>query len=349
MMLARELIFAPALAAAIAAGGCGSSGSGAGPAAAVPGVIATPPLTADDAPVAQVTLDLPKAIDELRRRGLLSSQTCGVNAAAPEERVTITVWASCVAAQAPTIAAGSDGERRTAARDQCIAFELLAQLAEACGLAAAPEVGQAVRSAEVNRLVETDFEQRYRTPADLAPQIDALVKANEARMHIPQLRASAYARFVVPPHAPAETEARAHALADRLATELAGQTGLYGVHLVEAARRIDDGSGIELATEDVKPSYQDRLVDAYGAALYAIPAVGRTSPALRTPWGWDVVLWTGGIEARDRSRDEVVAEIFPELRRRQFVSWVNQITRRLGVHVEVDQAAVKALDTGGGP
>ena len=153
----------------------------------------------------------------------------------------------------------------------------------------------------------------------------------------------------MPPSAPAEAEARAHALADRLAAELTGQTGLYGVHLAEAARRIDEGSGIKLETEEVPPSYQARLVDAYGAALYAIPEVGRTSPALRTPWGWDVVLWTGGIAARDRSRDEVVAEIFPELRRRQFVSWVNQIVRRLGVHVEVDEAAVKALDTGGGP
>lgn len=317
-----------ALGLAIAAGGalCSSgacSGAGSGPAPVVaPSVIATPRLTTDDAAVARVN--------------------------------GRTVWASCVAVQAAAgLAAGTaartEADRRAAALDQCIAFELLAQAAEARGTAGAPEVAEAARAAEVNRLVETDFEQRYRTPADLAPQIDALVKANEARMHIPQLRASAYARFVVPPHAPAETEARAHALADRLATELAGQTGLYGVHLVEAARRIDDGSGIELATEDVKPSYQDRLVDAYGAALYAIPAVGRTSPALRTPWGWDVVLWTGGIEARDRSRDEVVAEIFPELRRRQFVSWVNQITRRLGVHVEVDQAAVKALDTGGGP
>jgi hypothetical protein len=176
-----------------------------------------------------------------------------------------------------------------------------------------------------------------------------VLKANASRMHIPEIRASTYARFVAPANAPPEIEARAHALADRLAAELAGQTGLYGVHVTDAARKLDEGSGIKLETADVPPSYQDRLVDAYGAALYAIPEVGQTSPAFRTPWGWDVVIWTGGIAARDRSRDEVVAEIFPELRRQQFASWVNLIGKRLGVHVEVDQAAVKALDTGGGP
>ena len=263
--------------------------------------------------------------------------------------MTITVWASCVAAQARTIAAGSDRERRAAALDQCIAFELLAQVAEACGLAGAPEVADALRSAMVNRLVETEFEQRYRTPADLAPQIDAVMKTNAWRMQRLELRASSFARFVVPKDAPAAVDATAHALADRLAADLAGQTGLLGPHLAEAARRVAAGSAIKLDASDFRPAPRDSLVDAYAAALYAIPEVGRTSPAFRSPWGWDVVLWTGGIETKERSRDEVVAELFPELRRRQFQLWTTQIARQLGVHIEVDQAAVARLDAEGAP
>jgi hypothetical protein len=325
MMLARVLVWAPALAAAIAtggaagvAGGCGSSGSGAGPAAAVPGVIATPALTADDAPVAQVN--------------------------------GRTVWASCVAAQARQvrIAAGSDAERRAAALDQCIAFELLAQAAETRGLAAAPEVGQAARGAEVNRLVEIEFEQRYRRPADLAPQLDAVLTSSPWLLRTPEARDSSYARFVVPKGAPAEVEARAHALADRLAAELAGQTGLFGVHLADAARRIAQGSGAELETTGFRPATRDQLVDEYAAALFAIPEVGRASRAIRTPWGWDVVVWTGGSPARERSRDEVAAELFPELRRRQFQRWVSQLARQHGVHIEVEQAELSRLDTEGG-
>ncbi len=324
MLPARELVLAPALAAAIAAGGvasgCGSSGSGTGPAAAVPGAIATPALTADDAPVAQVN--------------------------------GRTVWASCITAQARTIAAGNEAgneaERRAAALDQCIAFELLAQAAEARGLAAAPEVGQAVRSAEVNRLVETEFEQRYRRPADLAPQIDAVLANSPWLLRVPELRDSTYARFVVAKDAPAAVEARAHALADRLAAELAGQTGLFGVHLSDAARRIAQGSGAELETTGFRPAARDQLVDAYAAALFAIPEIGRASPAFRTPWGWDVVVWTGGSPAHERSRDEVAAELFPELRRRQFQRWVTQIARQRGIHIEVEQAELSRLDSEGG-
>jgi hypothetical protein len=297
---------------------CGGS-SGPPPAPPSPIVIATPRLTADDLEVGQVN--------------------------------GRPVWASCVATQAGRIgdAARTPDQRRQDALDQCITFELLAQAAEARGLAAAREVVEATRTASVNRLVETEFEQRYRTPDDLAQPIDLVMKRNAWRMHIIQLRSSTFARFVVPGGAPPELEARAHALADRLAAELAGQTGLYGVHLTAAAQRIAAGSAIKLDTGDVKPTHQDGLVAPYAAALYAIPEVGRSSPAVRTQWGWDVVLWTGGVEPKETSRAELVAELFPEIRRRQFQLWVTQLARQLGVHVEVDQATVDQLDTEGPP
>lgn len=279
-------------------------------------VIATPALTADDVAVATVNGH--------------------------------PVWGSCVATQAAALA-GDDAQRRKAALDQCVAFELLAQAAEARGLAGAPEVVDAARSAEVNRLVATDFEQRYRTPADLKQAVDLVMAKNEWRMHILELRASTYARFVVPDKAPADVDARAHALADQLAAELDGQPGLYNLHLTEAAQRIAKDSGIKLETADVKPTHRDDLVDSYALALYAIPEVGRTSRAVRTKWGWDVVLWTGGVTAKERTRDEVVAELFPELRRRQFQLWVTQISRKLGVTIAIDQANVAAMDTEGAP
>jgi hypothetical protein len=293
---------------------CGSS-SAPVPVAVAPTVVATPRRGADDVEVARV------------------------NGRA--------VWASCVTAQAAGLvtSARTVEALRAAALDQCVAFELLAQAAEARGLAAAPEVRDATRRAAVNRLVETDFEQRYRSPADLREAIDAVMQKNEWRLHVPELRASSYARFVVPDHAPPEVDAAAHALADQLAAELAGQTGLYNVHLKEAANRIAAGSTVKLDLTDVEPSHRDRLVDSYAAALYAIPEVGQSSAAFRTPWGWDVIVWTGGITAKERARDEVVAEMFPELRRRQFRLWVTQLGKQLGVRVEVEQAALEQLDS----
>jgi hypothetical protein len=261
------------------------------------------------------------------------------------------VWASCVAAQAAVIAAASRtvDQRRTDALAQCVAFELLAQAAETRGAAAAPEVADATRAAEVNRLVATEFEPRYRTADDLRQPIELAMKRNAWRMHLVQLRASSFARFVVPKDAPPEQDARAHALADRLAAELAGEPGLYDVHLTDAARRIAAGTDLQLETADVKPTHQDGLVEPYAQALYAIPEIGQCSPAVRTPWGWDVVLWTGGVEPKETSREDLVAEMLPELRRRQFQLWVTQLGKQLGVHIELDRAGLGQLDTEGAP
>lgn len=308
----------------LALGACGGSSGPTPTPPAAPIVIATPRLTTDDLEVAKVN--------------------------------GRPVWSSCVAAQSRMIAPASRtptsrtiDQRRAEALDQCIAFELLAQAAEARGLAAEREVADATRTAAVNRLVETEFEQRYRTADDLKQPIELVMKRNEWRMHIIQLRSSSFARFTVPKDAPPELDARAHALADRLAAELASEAGLYSVHLGDAARRIVAGSDIKLETADVKPTHQDDLVAPYAQALYAIPEVGRIAPAVRTQWGWDVVLWTGGIEPKETSREELIAEIFPEVRRRQFQLWVTQLGKQLGLHIEVNQAAAGKLDTEGSP
>jgi HPt (histidine-containing phosphotransfer) domain-containing protein len=308
------IVVAVSLAAAVAA--CGGAAAPPPPSVATPGIGATPPRSPDDLAVATVNGH--------------------------------PVWASCVAAQAAAIAT-PELDRRRAALDRCIAFELLAQAADARGLAGAAEVVEVRRTAAVNRLVETEFEQRYRTPADLPQALELVVKRNEWRMHIVQLRASTFARFAVTNDAPPAIDAAAHALADQLAAELAGETGLFPSHLTDAARRIAATGAIKLETADVKPTHQDDLVTPYATALYAIPAVGQVSPAIRTQWGWDVVLWTGGVEPRERTRDDLAAEAFPEVRRRQFQLWVTQLVKRLGVHITIDQAAVAALDRSDAP
>ena len=241
------------------------------------------------------------------------------------------VWGSCVATQARRHRLD-----RAAALAQCVDFELLAQAAEARGLAGDPEVAEATRAALVNRVVELGFEARHRTPADLPDAIEAVYQQRKAYTAIPELRASAYARFEVPAGAAPEVERDARARAERLAAELAGEPGLSYPHLSAAAERVAAEGGPKLAHAAHPPSAIEGLDRAYARALFGITDVGRVSPAVRTPWGWDVVLWTGGAPARTLTRDDVAAAVFPALRRQAFSAWVNQLVQAMRLDIRLD-------------
>src|SRR5688500_1194279 len=70
------------------------------------------------------------------------------------------VWGSCVTGQ------GARGATRDEALAQCIDFELLAQAAEARGLAVDPDVVLATRTALVSQLVAREYEDKYDGPED---------------------------------------------------------------------------------------------------------------------------------------------------------------------------------------
>jgi hypothetical protein len=251
------------------------------------------------------------------------------------------VWGSCVAAQ---ISRGATD--KADALDQCIAFELMAQEAEARGMVPAASADEAVRRALVNRLVELGFEATHTTPESLGDVMTKWLDANTWRMHRPELRASTYARVPVAKGASAEADAAAKALAEKVAAAVANETGLFGVNLRETATRISAGSGLTVEAVDVKATQRSRLDPVYGDALYALPEVGRASGAVRTPWGWDVVVWTGGLPPQDMTREQMAESAFPELRRLAFGAWVNGLIKDLHVTVTIDQAQVAKLEGG---
>jgi predicted nucleic acid-binding protein len=243
------------------------------------------------------------------------------SAAGPDDVVVAQVagrpvWGSCVAAQARR------GATRDRALHECIDFELLAQAAEARGFATHPEVIDETRRVLVSRLVETDFERRHRTPADMTEQIDQEIQANLAALSRPEVRASAYLRVLVPAKAPADIDQRARSLADKIHAALANETGLFVNHLEDTANRIAAGSGLTIEVQSYKFAMRGQTVPPYDAALFAIPEVGRVSPVTRTEWGWDVILLTDRLEAKQRTREEVLPLVFADLRLREFERWV---------------------------
>lgn len=250
------------------------------------------------------------------------------------------VWGSCVTEQSVRGAAD-----RRAALDQCISFELLAQAAEKRGLATDASVAESTRAAMVSELVAAEFEARYQKPQDLGAAMDAVLAKNAWRMHRPELRASAYVRAKVPPNAAPELDARARQLAERIASELAAETGLFPSHLRAVADRLATDTGIEIESEEVPVATRNGSYEPpYLEALFAIPEPHRVSKVARTSRGWDVVLWNGGLTAKETSREELAQEAFPDLRRAQFTIWINSLIKSSGVTIEIDQASVAQLE-----
>lgn len=245
------------------------------------------------------------------------------------------VWGSCVTAQARRASADVPPLDRRAALDECIAFELLAQAAEARGLGARPEVQEAARTAMVSELVAT-FEASHATPADLGASLTRVLDANARRLNRPELRASTYVRVNVPAGAPPADDAKARRTIERVAAALAGEAGLLGPHVADLAHRVATPADPPVVIEDVGAKPAPALEPSYAGALFAIPEVGRSSPPVRTPWGWDVITWTGVQPARVQTRAELAQELFPRLRRQAFTVWVNQMIRDRRVQIAVD-------------
>ncbi|MCX5741134.1 MAG: hypothetical protein NT062_01405 [Proteobacteria bacterium] len=262
------------------------------------------------------------------------------------------VWGSCVTRQVT----GGKARTATAALHDCVDFELLAQEAERRGLAADPELVDAWRTTLVDRLVATAYEAKHRTPADFGNLMIKALADNDQRRHRPEYRASTFLRVTITPTSPDKSfplsdprDAAARAIADKLAAEVAPETGLMAPHLTPVVAKYQaEAATAKLAIEqtDVPPYAMVGLEKAYAGVLFGIPEIGRTAGPVRTKWGWDVILWTGVVPARDQTVDELAADILPRMRREYFPLWVKQLEQSLNLHIEYIDANLPLLEEG---
>jgi hypothetical protein len=238
----------------------------------------------------------------------------------------------------------TNGMTKDAALRQCVDFELMAQAAERHGLASVPDVLEAMRAAMVSQLVAKVYEDGFQHPADFGAAWEPLVEKNRWRVKHENYRGSAYVRVPLDETkaTPADVEA-ARAIADQIAAAVVNERGLLGPQLVELAQRAAPTT--KLDHENVPPYRAGKLDDNYAAALFAIPEVGRTAPkAVRTKWGWDVILFTEDVPATDPPADEIAAKLLPDAKVAYFNTWVASIAKQLGIHVVLDQANVAKLE-----
>jgi hypothetical protein len=210
-------------------------------------------------------------------------------------------------------------------------FELLAQ--QAARYATDPEVVYETRSALVNQLIARDYEDKFTKPSDFGPFWDKALERNKNVVEHGEARASAYVRITLEKGAPPDQEAKARALVEEIASATANERGLTPTHLADIAQAVVAGRAqLDYA---IVPSYLDNggLHPSYANPLFAIREVGRTSGAVRTYWGWEVILFSDVIPATKLSPDEVVAKVLPDVKRTYFSHWVSQIAAKSSVKV----------------
>ena len=249
------------------------------------------------------------------------------------------VYGSCMKAQA------ARGATKQQALEQCIDFELLAQ--QAVAFATDHDVVHETRAALVSTLIAREYEDKFKRPSDFGVYWDRSLEKNRLRIEHGEVRASAYIRIPLAKTATAAEDAAAHALADEIAAAAAKERGLMAPHLDEIAKRVLAGRGT-YETAAVPP-YLDNggLVPEYARPLFdAIKEVGRTTPsAVRTPWGWDVILLTELIPAAKPTPEELVETVLPDMKRSYFPLWATQVAQRLGVTVKIYDDKVPLLES----
>lgn len=249
------------------------------------------------------------------------------------------VWGSCVATQA-----ARNQLARDAALAQCIDFELLAQAAEQRGFATHREVVASTKGAMVNQLVSSVYESGYTRPEQFGGAWnDILAKTRlPLRWQHGEYRSSSYVRVELKKDATKEQDDQARAVAEKIAAAVAGERGLLGAHLVDIATPI--AGSVPLFHQDVPLYKRTGLDPPYGEALYAIPEIGRASPAVRTAEGWDVIIWTGVEPETSPSPDELIEKMLPDVKRLYFNMWVGSVAQSLGIRPELVQENIAKLE-----
>ena len=248
------------------------------------------------------------------------------------------VWGSCVQAQAARGASAKD------ALQQCIGFELLAQEAERRGLATDSEVAIATRTALVSQLVAQDYEDKFNTPEEFGNYWTRSIERNKMRFDHPEARGSVYVRADLAKNATPADEATAKAVIDDIYAALKNERGLMKPHVEDIANRVN-ASRAKLSFAAVPPDIKNgRLDDTYTGALFSIPEVGRVAAPVRTPWGWDIVLYDSVVPEVHATREEMIESALPEIKRSYFPQWVNRIVLSLGVHIQVEDKNLPLLE-----
>ena len=221
----------------------------------------------------------------------------------------------------------------------CIDFDVLAATAIGRHLGGDADTQLELRTALVNGIVQREFEDRFATPAALpATYVNDAVEKNKVLLDSPEWREATYFRVNVPDSAPigGSQDQDALRVARQIYDALPAKTGLFADDVRDIAARIGSGHDLDIKSPPYRTPHDARTNAIFGDALFALPEIGSISEPVRTPWGWDLIMFTDSRNAVKQTRDQLVAFLFPDLRRAYFSIWFGELVRSGGHQVQAD-------------
>jgi hypothetical protein len=270
------------------------------------------------------------------------------------------VYDDCVARQAEALHL-----ELSAALEQCIDFELLAQEALRRGALDDPDI-QRVRTREmVRELISEGYLPTMDQPSDIPSEDLTRLWDNQLRgfYNKPERRSAAYCRIPVDKKAPEGGEADLAARADAERLFRATRRLHFTPKLLALTCQLASGGRpIVIRTTPTRPfastgqHERGRYATSFAEAAFSVAEVGQVSAPTRTNWGWDLLLVTEIRPEQRRSFAEAEGEIREQLlrhpdaapyRARKFLAWSERF--RAGLTIQIDPTPLDAeskLDIG---
>lgn len=266
------------------------------------------------------------------------------------------VYADCLEGQMTGL-----GVSRDEALADCVAFELLAQEARRGGYGVHPPAVAALRREMVRAFLDRHFYATYRTPEDIPRADIELLWKRQFKNYFnrPENRSTAFCRAENPDPKTKKTavgtdaDRRAEALARAIYRRIRGRRDLTRKELKAICEEVAAEVGGAKLSYASGTFTRTNAVAEFAEPLFAIPEVGRVSPPVRTAWGWDLILLTHVLPARQASladaEDELRAMLFnkPEYevyRRQHFARWLHELMTKHRIERFDDRLAASSAE-----
>ena len=261
----------------------------------------------------------------------------------------VPVLESCVLTQARQL-----GIDRRTALEQCIDFELLAQVAHERGYHRDPEVREAGRRELVRRLLDSEIVAPMPSVEGTDHAIlEAAYKRYRPKIYAPERRTvfHVFAPFPEKRERPGtEADRRALAFARELHAPLAGRTDLDVEEVYRVALDVADGRQLGPVNKadgtfkrEIFKVYRDQpnLPRGFSHAVMDVPDVGMVTPPTRSDYGWHVVLVTDREMPKFASVEQSADYLFQAVRSENYWKYTGSLLSR--AEVAVDEQALERI------